>query len=198
MPDKKIYLEFITAALTIPVLITVLLSNINSLNRSETKENTLAVQTTATPAAEPVRPTRSTAPLAQLEPTEAPVQEEAQSIPEARSCEAKVGTVDIPFPKENDKISTDPVCIDISRNEKDLCGVVWSYRINDGAWSNYTDKSICLYGLPPGQKTLDLRVRSIASADEIQLKRTFTVTGPSITPTTPPISTSSALPQSSS
>ena len=35
LPDKKRYIEFVTALLTVPVLITVLISNFNSLKNNE-------------------------------------------------------------------------------------------------------------------------------------------------------------------
>ena len=49
LPDKKRYLEFITALLTIPVLLTVLWSNLNNLQqKGAVPTPTSAVQPTAT------------------------------------------------------------------------------------------------------------------------------------------------------
>jgi hypothetical protein len=57
------------------------------------------------------------------------------------------------------------------------CPVVWSYRINNGRYSDFDDKSIALYNPPNGNIVFDLRVRSLISDDEKILKRTFTYEG---------------------
>jgi hypothetical protein len=81
------------------------------------------------------------------------------------------------YPEEGNTVSKNPVCLDISRTGIDYCAVVWSYRLNNESWSDYTDKSICLYGLTPGTKKLELRVKSIVTGDETILTRNFTIYG---------------------
>lgn len=167
LPDKKRYLEFLTALLTIPVLLTVIISNILNLqNRSQT------------PAPTPlptIHPTTivSTAPTPTLTPTP------------GLQCKKEIGPIEIAYPNENMTVISDPVCLDIVREGTDFCAVVWSYRINASVWSDYTDKSICMYGLTPGEKKLELRVKSIVTGAETILRRTFII--PSLTPTPTPL-----------
>ena len=111
------------------------------------------------------------------------------SVTPSAQCKKEVGPISIVYPKEGTTISKDPVCLDISRTGEDYCAVVWSYRINGENWSDYTDKSICIYRLSAGTKNLELRVKSIVTGDETILTRTFTVLE-TATPT--PTSTSSA------
>lgn len=190
IPDKKSYLEVITAALTIPVLLTVLLNNLSSLNHSKQEEP--SATTSGTVVISPMPTQTLPTPVPDLEPTES---EEAvpSTTPAPSACTPQVGTVTIEYPHENQSVPSDPICLDIVRIAPNLCPVVWSYKINDSSWSDYTDKSICLYGLPGGEKRLELRVRSIASSDEIRLQRIFTIPTPPATPTTVPVSTSSAV-----
>jgi hypothetical protein len=178
LPDKKRYLEFFTAFLTIPVLLTVLLSNVNNLQNKKDASTPTPLSTIA------VNPTTQPSPTASA--GEAPT---ATATP-GPECVQQVGPIDISYPLEGDTVTGDPVCLDISRTSQNYCSVVWSYRINGGAWSDYTDKSICMYGLTAGTKNLELRVKSIVSTDTTVLKRTFTVAG-DITPT-PTSATSSA------
>ncbi len=182
LPDKKIYLEFITALLTIPVLLTVIISNLNNIKKQTGNE----ANATPTPAAiaaydtrQPPKEIITTTPLATATPAPTP----------SAQCKKEVGPISIVYPEEGDVIANSPVCIDISRTGVDYCAVVWSYRINNESWSDYTDKSICLYGLTAGAKKFELRVKSIVTGSETILTRNFIVEG-SATPT--PISTSSA------
>jgi hypothetical protein len=176
LPDKKRYLEFFTALLTVPVLLTVVATNVINLQNMKKRDEqanttpTPTVIVNSTPVATPA-PTTTATPG----PTEA--------------CRAEVGPVSIQFPTENQTVDQNPVCLDISYKTGEYCAVVWSYRINNSTWSDYNDKSICLYNLPPGEKRLDLRVKSIASGDEIILTRDFTVAGSSPSPSASPSAT---------
>lgn len=177
LPDKKRYVEFFTAILTVPVLVTVIIANVRSLNSATGRNDTpvpsplptvIVVEKPSTVNNSEAAPTSTPYPL----PTPATVAE----------CRREVGPVTITAPPENAVTGPGPVCIDISYTRGDYCSVVWSYRINGGSWSEYSDKSICLYGLEPGEKNLEIRVRSIASDDEELLKRKFTVPGATPTP----------------
>ena len=178
LPDKKRYLEFITALLTIPVLLTVLLNNVSSFQKQNvqtpTPVITQAIMSTATPL--PLKETISTTQT--VTPT--------QTV----ECIKEVGPMEILYPTEQDAVSGNPICIEISKQRPNYCSVVWSYRINGGGWSNYTDRTICMYGLSPGVKNMELRIKSIVSGDELILKRSFTVPGEA-SPT--PATTSSQL-----
>lgn len=179
LPDKKRYLEFMTALLTIPVLLTVLLSNVSNLQNKK-NEPTPTPQPTAD---QPLTGTATTTPKTTVTPTSTPTPTPG---PE---CIKEIGPIELSDPEEGSTVTGDPVYLDITRTGKNYCSVVWSYRINGSAWSEYTDKSISLYGLTPGVKNLELRVKSIVSTDTQLIKRTFTVAGTS-TPT--PTATSSA------
>lgn len=169
LPDKKQYLEFVTALLTIPVLLTVIISNVQTLQRQ--KQNDVSVTPIPSPTVQETKPvsinTTTPSPTVTISTT--------PSMTPSAACIKEVGPVSIVYPEEGSTVTKDPVCIDISRTGVDYCAVVWSYRINGGNWSDYTDKSICLYGLSGGSKTLELRVKSIVTGAETILTRTFTV-----------------------
>ena len=192
LPDKKRYFEFITALLTIPVMLTVLITNLNNINsqkalqkQTQTVPSPTAVQPQITKAAEKQSTSASGKPLTPT-PTPDPVQ-----------CKREIGPVSIVNPEQNETVTADPVCIDIAREGTNYCAVVWSYRINGGAWSDFTDKSICLYSLSPGSKHLELRVKSVVTGGERVMERTFSVADTAISPT-PIVSTSSAILQTES
>lgn len=170
LPDKKRYLEFITAFLTIPVLLTVLLSNVSNL------QNQKKAEPTPTPISTPM--VNTPAPTTRV----TPIDPTPTNTPSAQ-CTPGVGPIEIVYPEENSTVSDDPVCLDIPRQGGNYCSVVWSYRINGSNWSNYTDREVCMYGLSPGTKQLDLRVKSIVSGEEKILRRSFTVAGATATPT---------------
>lgn len=178
LPDKKRYIEFFTAILTVPVLVTVILINLGSLKSNKETAPEQKMPTIVITQNVPKEPTPTAANLSPtiVEPTLTPFQ-----------CTRTVGPVSITYPNDGEVVQKDPVCIDITYQQGNFCSVVWSYRINESAWSDFTDKSICLYNLAPGTKKLDLRVRSVASNDEVTLQRTFTVPGPSPTDVPPTI-----------
>lgn len=197
LPDKKRYAELITAVLSVPVLITVLLLNIMSLNRSNTSANaslaatqgsTQVSSTSAPKVAVPSQASSST-PTASSSATPSPATVTAS--PTNQQCTQSVGPVVISSPSEGAQITSDPVCLDISRTASNYCGIVWSYRLNGGTWSEYMDKSICLYNLTPGAKTVDVKIKSLVSSDVVVLTRNFTVI--SDTTPTPSASDSSQL-----
>ncbi|CAN5137848.1 hypothetical protein BH11PAT1_BH11PAT1_3420 [soil metagenome] len=160
IPDKKVYLEFFTGILSIPVLLTVIVLNVNNLknNKSETK-------VTPTPEKQ----------IIYLSPTEKS-NTSATPTPSAE-CKKGIAPISIGSPDEGDSVNDNPVNILINYQQGVYCSVVWAYRINNGTWSGYDDKSIALYNLPNGQVKFDLKVKSIVSSDEKQLRRTFTYTG---------------------
>jgi hypothetical protein len=190
LPEKKPYVEFITALLTVPVLLTVIILNVNSLKNNQ---KTVSVPT---PAPTPVV-TQTPSPTVGVTtptPSAAVTQAPTPTVVAGVVCKKTVGPVNIAYPAEGDVVKTDPVNIDIAYQADGYCAVVWSYRINGASWSDYTDRSISLYGLPSGTKNLELRVKSIASGDEVVIKRSFTYVSPNATPTVSPspVATSSA------
>lgn len=180
LPDKKRYVEFLTALLSVPVLLTVVILNINNLkNQNQSKT---ASPTSPPPVVTIIQPPATTAPAA------SPMGNPSPTLP--AQCTKAVGPVSITAPEEGDTVTGDPVCVVINRQDAQYCSVVWSYRINGGAWSDYTDSTICMYGLTPGAKKLDLRVKSLVSSDQVTLTRNFTVAGATPTPTPPAASSS--------
>lgn len=163
---KKPYIEFVTAFLSIPVLITVLLLNFNSLKNlgggtptpTTSPNNTSAGFFTA-----PVDITNAT-------PTIALIDRES-------TCTKGVGPIAISSPNEGDTVTQNPVIITINYDSSTYCAVAWSYRINEGEWSGYNDRSVGLYNLPQGAVKFELRVKSIVNADEKTLTRNFTYKG---------------------
>jgi len=176
LPDKKKHFELLTAILSVPVLITVILLNLGSLSKNKNSN------ITPTPGkTEKVTPIQIEIKTNEITPN--------QKLPTTIECKKEVGPVEIVSPEENQTINDGPVCIDLSYKKGEYCAYVWSYRINGGAWSDYTDKNICLYNLSTGDKKLEVRVKSIVSGDEIILKRNFIykISNPS-----PSVSTNSA------
>lgn len=168
LPDQKRYFEFLGAVLAIPVLITVLLLNLGNLKKEETKPTPVPKETVKV-----------------IIPTQ---EKETSPSPTSASCKKAVGPVEITSPGEGQIVSQEPVCFNIEYKDESYCSSVWSYRIDNSSWSEFTDKSICLYNLTSGDHKLELRVKSIASSDEVQLVRNFTFKGkvsptPSPTPT---------------
>lgn len=192
LPDKKRYIEFITALLTVPVLLTVLISNISNINNNKKSE-------------EKNVPTVSVSPVEKIVTiTERIIEKEASSTPTftptpttAKECKKEVGPVKISSPVEGQLMNNNPVCISISYQVGEYCSVNWSYRLDEGDWSDFTDKEICLFNMDPGPKSLELRVRSTQSDDEVSLIRNFyykTKDTPTPTPTPTPDAASSTGP----
>ena len=166
LPDKKQYVEFFTAVLTVPVLLTVIILNLNNL-----RANNKANQTTPTPI--PVKTIVVTVPVANPSNTSAT----NQSQPSPEACKKDIGPVSIDFPEEKDVVTDNPVQVDINYLQGTYCAVVWAYNVNGGKFSDFDDKSIALYNPPQGAITLQLKVKSIVTGEQKVLTRTFTYSG---------------------
>jgi hypothetical protein len=156
---KKPQLEFFTALLTIPVLLTVIILNLNNLkgnNSNKDSENNQTIVIT-----QPDNP------------------DTTDKKPEVtnEACKEGIGEVTILNPEENETVSDNPVNVDIKYDPGDYCNSVWSYRVNGGGWSNYDDRSIALYDLPNGSVKLELRVKGLVGSDEETLVRNFIYNG---------------------
>lgn len=173
LPDKKKYLELITAFLTIPVLLTVLLTNLSRIQ--DDKKN--AMQNTPTLSV----PTKEIVIREVITTTPVPTSEEE------KPCIPQIGPVSIQNPTENSIVSDNPFSIIMSYTDGSYCPVVWSYRINNSSWSTYTDKSIDIYNVDRGEKKLEVRIRSTVSKEEKILVQNFTYDPPEnkvVTPAT--------------
>ncbi len=174
LPNKKNYLEFVTALLSIPVLLTVVYMNYLSIQEKRTQD-----ALTPTPA-----PTQTVVTIirerdSQPEPTAIP----NETIISEKECEPGIGKIEITKPTEEVVVSDNPLEVDITYAKGDYCSVVWSYRINGSSWSDYTDNNIVIYNLPSGQKKLELRVKSIVSGETQTIERNFTYKNTSEIPT---------------
>ena len=171
-PNKKPYLEFFSALLTIPVLLSVVAVNYNNLTGNNNKDTSKQASTVVItqPAVEKNEPV------------------EKEIIVTKEACKEGLGNVLILSPEENEKVKGNPVFIDISYDDSEHCQAVWSYRINSGQWSSFDDRSIALYDLPNGNIKFDLRVKSVVNTDQISISRNFiyensATDGASIAPT---------------
>lgn len=189
LPDKKKYVEVITASLSIPVLLSVVLVNYFNIQEKRSRDTivptiTQEKQTNQSPTIITIiqKPDESATPFPTIpiSPTQSITNEE---------CIKDIGPITITTPEENEIVSENPLAIDIRYDQGDYCSVVWSYRINKSKWSEYIDDNILIYNMDSGVKTLELRVKSIVSDANKNIKRTFIyentsiVISPTLTPT---------------
>ena len=175
---KKRHLDLIIALLTIPVLLTVILTN--AMNFQKNSKNTLVPT--------PVQQTKEIIIQAAPIGTQAVTQVAKNPITPVVNCKKLVGPISISFPSEGQTISDNPVCIIIKYDDPNYCSAVWSYRINGNTWSEYSSNSVCLYNLPKGAVKFDLRAQSTVSQNQVNISRSFSYNGSSDSP----VATSSA------
>lgn len=168
---RKQYIELITAILTVPFLIIVILVNLNVLRSTENKKQT--------PTPEKV--------IITVPGTN---EEKIVTATPSEPCKTGIGPIKITSPQENETVTDNPVMLDISYQQGTYCAVVWSYRINGGRWSDYDDTSIAIYNPPQGNIKLELRVKSVVGNNEENLTRNFVYQGESTS--TPTIASASA------
>lgn len=168
LPDKKPYIEFITAFLSIPVLTTVIILNINNLRGSSK----------SSPVPQPVSYLSPVEKIIMVTGSQTPVK-----ISDTKSCNKNLPTVDISYPKENDTISDNPISFIIDYPKTEYCPVVWSYKVSDGKWSDYSDSSISIYNLPSGDTKFYLKIKSLSTGEEDVVTRNFTYVNSSPIPT---------------
>lgn len=178
LTGKKHHVEFFTALLSIPVLLTVIALNLNNLQASKSNSEDKPSQIIISLPPQNKENTLVTA------------------IPTKPVCKAGIGDVQITSPEEGDMVSDYPLDFTISYDPGEYCAVVWSYRVNGGSWSEYDDKSIALYDVPSGDVRFDLRVKSVLGGDVSIISRKITYRSPNATatPTTTPTPTLTPLP----
>jgi hypothetical protein len=167
---RKIHLEYVTAILSIPVLITVIIINVGNLaNKNE-----------VTPIPTPT-PTQQM----KIPPFDKDNAVKIPSVaPTSEICKKSIGPISVTFPTEDQTVSDNPVCVIIDYSDSDYCSVVWSYRINNDTWSEYNSNSPCLYNLPNEDVSFELRAKSTVTSEQKVLMRKFKYTG-GTTATTP-------------
>lgn len=176
--DKKRYLEFITALLSVPVLITVLFINYMSIQeRNQSPQDTQK---------QPIITIVQQGDSSEKKPTPTDTVE----------CLPEIGDINIETPQEGATISSNPLTIDVERVQdgKKYCSIVWSYRINSGTWSDFSDKDISVFNMESGEKTLELKVKSIVSGEERNITRKFIYKNTQEVPTPTPTATSTPAP----
>lgn len=158
---KKHHLDLIIALLTIPVLLTVIISNL--INFQKSSKN--SAQPTP-PQAQKIIIQAPTAVPQKIQPVK-------NAVVPISNCKKVVGPISISFPAEGQTVSDNPVCITIKYDDPNYCSVVWSYRINGGSWSDYSSNSVCFNNLSNGNTRFDLRVQSTVSQDQTSISRSF-------------------------
>lgn len=163
LPDKKKYIEFITAILSIPVLLSVILLNYSNLQNQKKPQD------------ETKTPTPAVITIIQDRNYDGPASSNTQPTVPNTECIPEVGPVTIVSPETGATIRDNPLYIVISQNDPDneYCAIVWSYRINNGAWSNFDDRDISIYNMESGEKKLDVRFKSLISGKEETISRIF-------------------------
>ncbi|MEI8068020.1 MAG: hypothetical protein WCG91_03705 [Candidatus Shapirobacteria bacterium] len=160
--DKKRHVELITAALSVPMMLTVILVNLNNINAQKNKP-----EETQTPTPIQViidNPDKSIATTSTGQKT--------TIAPTKTECKKEIGPIEILSPQEGEIISTDKVCINISTNTQ-YCPVTWSYKLGTDNWSEFNNNDICLYNLTPGKKQLQIKIKSAVVDKVITLQRNF-------------------------
>jgi len=169
LPDKKKWLDLVTAALTVPVLITVILFNMNKL-QDEKAQN--VKDDNASPTIEVVI-------KGGLENgTNAALSDKAQSSPATGVeptpvCSLEPQPFEIISPEEGEKTDTDPVCISLEPQGEGFCPTKWAFRVNGSSYSTYTNDPICLYNMAEGSVKLEVRAKSDVSGREKTYIRNF-------------------------
>ncbi|MBI1863212.1 hypothetical protein HYS00_03770 [Candidatus Microgenomates bacterium] len=188
LPDKKVYFELLGAVLTIPVLITVILLNLNNLHGGNGKNNPI-------PTPQIIKVVETVAPSQNGAVTSTQTSlGGAQRVSPQASCKKQIGPVNISSPQEGQVISSGPVCVTISYNTGEYCGIQWAVRIDGSSYSDFSDKDICYSNLPNGNHSVNVKIRSaVDSTQELILLRSFQYTGGTSAPT--PATTSAALSQ---
>lgn len=192
LPDKKKYVELVSAVLSVPVMVTVILINMNNLTQRNAAKSTEQLTPSHIPSVTIILEEKIITPTPQEDAPTPTINTSATPS----SCVREVGPITISSPRENEVITGSAVNIRISEQPEEFCPLLWSYSLDEGTWTDYSDNDISIYNLPTGNHTINIRVRSIASENEITLRRTFYYNNPSSVTLTPVLpATTSALTQ---
>ena len=187
LPDKKRHIELISATLSIPMMLTVILLNYNNIK--SLKDKTIAPATTAPIQVIVDNPANQNTATNSSEINPKTI----ITPPQKTECKKDIGPIQILSPQEGEIISTNNVCINIS-TDNNYCPVTWSYRIGTDSWSNFNNNDICLYNLTPGLKDLQIKIKSTVIDKNITLERNFTYQNSTVTPIVNSSATPSAAP----
>lgn len=174
LPDKKRWIDVITALLSIPVLLTITWSNLSRI-KSEKNNN---IPSNPTPQIIVTNGNNHKEDDNQREPTSTPevtkTEEKITSSPTPTPiCKLDPQPFQINFPSEGETIKVDPVCVVLEAEKDGYCLTKWAYRINNSTWSSYTNDPICLYNMAVGNVRLEVRVKNMVSGREKTYIRNF-------------------------
>lgn len=172
------HLDYISAILSLPLLVMALIINFTNLRKNSSPVLTPTPIPTISESAPKKRPPEITQTVQSITSTPAVT---------SSVCQKSIGPISISYPLEGATLSDNPVCISIDYSDTSYCSVIWSYKINNGTWSDYNNDRLCIYNLPAGNVNFQLRVVSTVSNDTKTLTRNFqyngtTVSVPSSTP----------------
>lgn len=184
LPDKKKYIEVVTASLSIPVLLSVVFVNYLNIQDKRKGENPLPI------ISQEAGPTIITV---VRDPTPTPT---ASNAPSRNECIREIGPITILAPQEGENVTSNPFTIDVKYNQGNYCSVVWRYRLDGGNWSQFGDNDIVIYNLSSGQKKIELEVKSIVTNESETFMRTFTYQNTQEVPTATSTPSPTTLPQS--
>ena len=183
LPDKKRHVELITALLSVPMMTTVILVNLNNIKAQKNKTESSNSITPIQVIVDSQTPNTATASeiINKITPTPTATKPE---------CKKDIGPIEILSPQESEIVTTSNVCINISTDPK-YCPVTWSYRLGTDNWSDFNNNDICLYNLTSGKKQLQIKIKSTVTDKIITIERNFTYQNSNTTPTSSPSATPS-------
>lgn len=155
-PERKRWFDVLTAMLTIPVLLTVIITNVMNLRSRDEKNASPVPSTTSAPIQITIENPQASNQGANVAVTPTP---RVSVSPSGPSCKEGVADYEIISPRESEIVSNDPLCIVFSPKSKDFCEASWSYRINNASWSPYSDAPVCLYNMADGPVQFELRIK---------------------------------------
>ncbi len=169
--SKKPYIEFLTAFISVPLSITWLFLNLNNIkNVTAGPTPSPSVSPVVTIIKEKEAVTTSSTSVKGLNTTNPTT---VVKVVEKEACKEGLGTVKIVSPAEGEVVTGDPVTFTIDYDNSTYCNAAWSYRVNGGEWSGYSDTSLGVYNLPEGPVTFELHVKSVVNDDATTLVRKF-------------------------
>ncbi|MCL4360586.1 hypothetical protein M1555_05055 [Patescibacteria group bacterium] len=201
LPERKSALDFLVAALTIPVLLTVITANLINISNSRKAADRASAPPVPTPIQVEITggPSNQATPGGNSSPAVPAVTPPvtgtlpATPTPTPVACNENPQPYTIIFPAEGQTVSdVSPVCIALQTIGTGYCTTTLSYSVNGGSFSQEQsqDKSLCLGSLADGPVTFQLKAKSTVSG--VTQLYTLHFTYQLTTPTPTPVSSGSA------
>ncbi len=175
---RKGWVDWVIALLTIPVLLTIVFSNILTIR----EKNNIPENSTPQASQQPINivvenPTIKPSPQVSVTP----------SVP---VCKDGLPTYEIVTPQENALVTGDPVCLVFVAQEDRYCSVRWAFRVNNTNWSPFTSQPVCLYNMKSGPVTVEVKFRAENDDEQIYTRKFTYQDGLSVTPSPTPTTSS--------